>query len=75
MSTVQKLLSKKEAAQYLGISQRTLDIFRQRENLPSHVIGGKLVRFVEAELERWALGRNAGDGNDEQMERKDNGAE
>lgn len=53
-----KLLNKKEAAQYLGVSQRTLDYFRQRENLPSHVIGGKLVRFVERELEQWALGRS-----------------
>lgn len=70
------LLNKKEAAQYLGVSQRTLDYFRQRENLPSHVIGGKLVRFVERELEQWALGREAGAGSDEgeQMEGKGNGA-
>ena len=70
------LLNKKEAAQYLGVSQRTLDYFRQRENLPSHVIGGKLVRFVERELEQWALGREAGAGSDEgeQMEGEGNGA-
>lgn len=71
-----KLLNKKEAAEYLNISPRTLDYFRQRGNLPFHVIGGKLVRFVEAELERWALGREAGagSGNAEQMEGVENGA-
>ncbi len=52
------LLNKKQAAQYLGVSQRTLDYFRQREKLPFHVIGGKLIRFVECELEQWALGRS-----------------
>ena len=59
------LLNKKEAAQYLGVSQRTLDYFRQRENLPSHVIGGKLIRFDEAELERWALGRDRSNDSNE----------
>ena len=55
------LLNKRQAAEYLNISERTLDYFRQRGNLPFHVIGGergKLVRFDERELEFWATGRN-----------------
>lgn len=55
-----KLLTKKEAAAYLNISERTVDYFRTRGNLPFHIIGGehgKLVRFDLRELERWALGK------------------
>lgn len=59
------LLDKKQAAQYLGVSLRTLDYFRQRENLPFHVIGGKLIRFDETELERWALGRDRSNDSNE----------
>ena len=74
---MKKLLNKREAAQYLNVSQRTLDYFRERAGLPFHIIGGKLVRFVEEELEQWALGQEAGAGSDEgeQMEGKGNGAE
>lgn len=55
------LLNKRQAAEYLNISERTLDYFRQRGNLPYHVLCGecgKLVRFDERELEFWATGRN-----------------
>lgn len=48
-----KILTKKQAAQYLGISERTIDSYRERGIIPSHVIGGKLVRFFEDELESW----------------------
>lgn len=69
------LLDKKQAAQYLGVSLRTIDYFRTRENLPFHVIGGKLIRFAADELECWALGRGRSNGSDEaeQMEGKSNG--
>ena len=53
------LLNKKQAAEYLNVSQRTIDYFRERGNLPSHVIGGKLVRFDARELEQWATGRTS----------------
>ena len=56
---MEKLLNKKEAAAYLNVSQRTLDYFRQRGNLPCHIIGGKLVRFRVDELEQWATGRTS----------------
>ena len=54
-----RLLNKKQAAEYLNVSQRTIDYFRQRGNLPFHVIGGKLVRFCVDELEQWATGRTS----------------
>lgn len=63
------LLNKKQAAEYLNVSQRTVDYFRERGNLPSHVIGGKLIRFDERELEQWALGRNAGVDKDKEDEK------
>ena len=65
---MKQLLDKKQAAAYLNISQRTLDYFRERGNLPFHIIGGKLVRFDERELERWAIGRDTSSGDNEQME-------
>ena len=52
------LLNKKQAAQYLGVSPRSIDDYRKNAGLPFHVIGGKLIRFVECELEQWALGRS-----------------
>lgn len=55
------LLTKKEAAQRLRISVRTLDYFRQSKNLPYHLVGNQ-VRFVEDELERWAIGSDASAG-------------
>ncbi|MBQ6615699.1 MAG: helix-turn-helix domain-containing protein [Thermoguttaceae bacterium] len=65
-----RLLNKREAAEYLNISPRTLDYFRERGGLSSHVVDGKLVRFFESELRDWVLGNKAGSGNDnnKQME-------
>ena len=67
---MKQLLDKKQAAAYLNISQRTLDYFRERGNLPFHIIGGKLVRFDERELERWAIGRDTSSGDNEQMKER-----
>ena len=58
------LLDKAQAAEFLGVSVRTVDYFRTRGNLPFHIIGGKLVRFDVRELERWALGREVSTDND-----------
>ena len=61
---MEKLLDKREAADYLGISIRSIDYFRLKGGLPFHVLNGKLVRFVPRELEAWVLGNKAGSGND-----------
>lgn len=64
------LLNKRQAAEYLNVSERTVDYFRERGNLPFHVIGGergKLVRFIEEELHAWVTGRSRdNDSNDKE---------
>lgn len=62
------LLDKAQAAQYLGVSQRTVDYFRERGNLPFHIIGGKLVRFDPRELEQWATGRTTNTDNSKETD-------
>ncbi len=66
-----RLLNKKEAAEYLNVSQRTLDYFRERGNLPFHIIGGKLVRFRADELEQWATGRTTNNTDKEKETEND----
>lgn len=58
---MERMLDKKEAAEFLNVSQRTVDYFRVKGNLPFHIVGGasgKLVRFFESELRDWVTGRN-----------------
>lgn len=64
---MKNLLNKREAAERLQISVRTLDSLRQRGNLPAHTIGNQ-VRFDETELERWALGRDRSNDSDNNKE-------
>lgn len=55
----QHLLDKREAAQYLGLSVRTVDYYIQKRLLPFYKIGGKTVRFklsdLDAALERFRV--------------------
>ena len=60
---MKRLLSKQEAADLLGVSVRSIDFYRQTASLPYHVVGGKLIRFSEDELEQWATGRNGKDND------------
>ena len=49
-----KLLTKKEVAEMLGVSVRSVDSYRQSAGLPFIVIGGaKLVRFQEQAVLDW----------------------
>ena len=63
---MKRLLSKQEAADLLGVSVRSIDFYRQTASLPYHVVGGKLIRFSEDEIEQWATGRSGKDNNSEQ---------
>ena len=69
---MERMLDKKEAAAFLNVSQRTVDYFRVKGNLPFHIVGGasgKLVRFFESELRDWVTGRSSGnDNNDKDKE-------
>ena len=70
---MKQLLDKKQAAEFLGVSVRTVDYFRTRGNLPFHVIGGergKLVRFDARELEQWATGRSTDNDSNDKEETK-----
>ena len=63
---MERMLDKKEAAAFLNVSQRTVDYFRVKGNLPFHIVGGasgKLVRFFESELRDWVTGRNTDKDN------------
>lgn len=71
---MEKLLDKKQAADYLGISVRSVDYFRLTGGLPFHVLNGKLVRFVPRELEAWVLGNKAGSGNDNDKQTEEENA-
>lgn len=68
---MKKLLTKREAAELLGVSIRAIDYYRGI-GLPSHTIGDKLIRFSEDEVEEWALGRSSGKDNDEQTKEDGN---
>ncbi|MBQ9685035.1 MAG: helix-turn-helix domain-containing protein [Oscillospiraceae bacterium] len=50
-------LTKKQAAERLQISVRTLEGLISRGQLPAYRIGPKAVRIVEAELENYVLAR------------------
>ena len=63
---MEQMMDKKQAAAFLNVSQRTVDYFRSRGNLPFHIVGGasgKLVRFFESELRDWVTGRNTDKDN------------
>jgi excisionase family DNA binding protein len=55
----QRLLDKREAATYLGLSPRTIDYYIQKRLLPFYKIGGKTVRFrlsdLDAALEKFRV--------------------
>jgi len=47
----EKLITKKEAAMYLGLSERQLQNLVSRGRIPAYRIGGSLVRFKHENLE------------------------
>ncbi len=51
---MEKLLSREEAAELLGVDVRTIDAFRKRGQLGWVQIGTKTVKIKMSELERFA---------------------
>ena len=49
-----QFLTKKDVADLLKVSTRSIDYYREKCSLPSHILAGKLVRFVESEVLQWA---------------------
>jgi len=54
------LLTAREAARLLGVSERTLYNWRATESLPHVRIGKRCVRYPSDALRRWAAARTEG---------------
>jgi len=57
---MQTLLTQREAAAQLRLSQRTLERFRVSGAGPTYVKAGRLVRYREQDLEKWIASRVVG---------------
>jgi len=57
---MQTLLTQREAAAQLRLSQRTLERFRVSGGGPTYVKAGRLVRYREQDLEKWIDSRVVG---------------
>jgi excisionase family DNA binding protein len=55
-----RLLTQREAASVLRLSQRTLERFRVSGAGPTYVKAGRLVRYREHDLEKWIDSRAIG---------------
>lgn len=42
-----------EAAEYLGVKTSTIRSWIKKENMPSHRVGGKLLKFKRSEIDEW----------------------
>ena len=47
-----KILTKKEVAEKLQVSERTIDNLRKKQGLPYVMVGG-LIRFTEKDINTW----------------------
>ena len=65
MNEERTYFSTREAADYLGVSPRTLDRYRVRGGGPVfHRFGGR-VRYLRADLDAWALTRRRASTSDD----------
>ena len=63
---MQTLLTQREAAAQLRLSQRTLERFRVSGDGPTYVKAGRLVRYREQDLEKWIASRIVGSTSEPQ---------
>ena len=42
-----------EAAEYLGVKTSTIRAWIKKKNMPSHSVGGKLLKFKRSEIDEW----------------------
>ena len=59
-----ELLTRKQAADYLGVSKSTLDVWActGRYNLPFIKVG-RLVKYRKADLDSWLMAHQVGGGD------------
>lgn len=55
----QRWLTISQAAEYLGVSPRTVANLRTHEGLPATHMGGRIVRFDRLALDEWAAARTS----------------
>ncbi len=55
---MEKLMTKKEIAEYLGISTITVDFYRKKKGMPFIKVGHKLIRFDVNEVKDWLKNHN-----------------
>lgn len=44
-----------EAAAYLGVKSSTIRAWIKKKNMPSHRVGGKLLKFKRSEIDEWVV--------------------
>lgn len=47
-----------EAAEYLGVKTATIRSWIKKRDMPSHRIGGKLLKFKRSEIDEWVNKEN-----------------
>lgn len=50
------ILNDPEAAQFLGVTPRTLRLWRRKRGLPHHKITAKVIRYRTEDLHEWLNG-------------------
>ena len=51
MESVERPLTTKQAAEFLGVHFKTVEKFAREGRIPAHRIGEKILRFYETELD------------------------
>ena len=65
-----RYLDTREAAQYLGLSNRTLDRYRVTGEGPVFHKFGTRIRYAQADLEEWAAARRMRSTSDERSDER-----
>ncbi|MHB8522191.1 MAG: helix-turn-helix domain-containing protein [Limisphaerales bacterium] len=55
MTVTNGLLDDDGAAKFLGLTPRTIRLYRQQRGLPFLRLSSKIIRFREVDLEDWAV--------------------
>lgn len=50
---IDNYISIEEAAEYLGVKTATIRSWIKNKGMPSHRVGGKLLKFKKSEIDEW----------------------
>lgn len=71
MESVERPLTTKQAAEFLGVHFKTVEKFAREGRIPAHRIGEKILRFYETELDDWLRGTVSSASQSEPRELKE----